>query len=96
MLSRFQGKHEDADALMLRAIDITENSFGSDHPALALRLYSRAMLLNEQVRVKRIVGGMSLGSHAPVAVVLRRQPLRYTNLLLGADGVVVTDTHPLL
>lgn len=44
-----QGKHEEADALLLKAIGIQENALGANHPALAISLYNRASVLHEQV-----------------------------------------------
>ncbi|CAM9952610.1 unnamed protein product, partial [Scytosiphon promiscuus] len=45
-----QGKYEDADAAFLRAIEILEKAFGSNHPDLAICLGSRARVLHAQVR----------------------------------------------
>lgn len=44
-----QGKHEEADALYARAIEIGETSLGPDHPDQTIRLCNRAGLLESQV-----------------------------------------------
>ena len=44
-----QGKHGEANALLLRAIGIEEKALGPDHPELAISLRSRANVLLAQV-----------------------------------------------
>ena len=44
-----QGKLEEADPLLVRAIEIQENALGPDHPSLANSLGTRAMVLQAQV-----------------------------------------------
>lgn len=45
----FQGKHDDADSLHLRAFAILERVFGVDHSNVAGSLANRATLLHVQV-----------------------------------------------
>lgn len=44
-----QGKFEEADALLLRAIGIREDALGPDHPNVAVLLSNRAGVLQAQV-----------------------------------------------
>ena len=44
-----QGKHGEADALLLRAIGIQEKALGPDHPEVAKSLTIRANVLRAQV-----------------------------------------------
>ena len=44
-----QGKLEEADPLLVRAIEIQENALGPHHPSLANSLGTRAMVLEAQV-----------------------------------------------
>ncbi len=44
-----QGKHQEADAVCLRAIEIQEKALGADHPELAASLGVRAQVLHAQV-----------------------------------------------
>ena len=46
---RSQGKYEEADRLLLRAIGIQETIVGPDHPKLAISLVYRATFLKAQV-----------------------------------------------
>lgn len=46
-----QGKNKEADSLFLQAIEIVEETLGSDHPDVAAWLNDRAGLLTRQVRV---------------------------------------------
>lgn len=45
-----QGKPEEADSVLLRAIGIGEKTLGPHHPDLASRLNNRAAFLSRQVR----------------------------------------------
>ena len=44
-----QGKVDEADALLVRAIEIQEHTLGPDHPSLANSLGTRATVLKAQV-----------------------------------------------
>lgn len=44
-----QRKHEEADGVLRRAIEIQEQAFGPDHPSLGRSLGSRAQVLQAQV-----------------------------------------------
>lgn len=50
-----QGKYDDADSLYLRALEINEKAFGPDHPDVATTLNNRAMLLETQVKNRRLI-----------------------------------------
>ena len=45
-----QGKLDEADLVLVRAIDIQERALGPDDPSLATSLGDRAIVLKEQVR----------------------------------------------
>lgn len=57
MALRTQGKIEEADLLLLRAIRIQEMSLGLDNPALAASLGSRARVLHAQVKHNHCLPG---------------------------------------
>ena len=44
-----QGKHDEADRLYVRTVNIQENELGLDHPKIAESLYQRAISLAAQV-----------------------------------------------
>ena len=46
-----QGKHDEADALLLRAIGIQEKALGPDHPDVAASLSNRVTVLQAQVGI---------------------------------------------
>ncbi len=47
-----QGKHDEADSIGLRAIEIQEKALGADHPELATSLIARAQVLLAQVLIQ--------------------------------------------
>ena len=59
----FQGQYGDAEELYKRCQAIREKALGADHPDLASTLYSRAVLLVNQVSTTGVVDG---GSRDPV------------------------------
>lgn len=57
-----QGKYDEADRMYVRAIEAGERLLGPDHPKVATRVGTRAVLLHQQVRREhchRLVVGMA-------------------------------------
>jgi tetratricopeptide (TPR) repeat protein len=99
---------EEAEPLMRRALEIDEQSFGGDHPNIAIRLNNLAQLLQttnrlaeaEQLMRRALeIDEQSLGSdHPNVARDLNNlgQLLRDTNRLAEAEPLMRRDLEILL
>lgn len=58
MLS-FQGKFDEAEPLLRRAMAITEGKLGTDHPSYSIHLNNLAVVLKEQVGLHGSSSGTS-------------------------------------
>lgn len=68
LLTDLQGNYDEAEAFFVRAIAIGEKALGPEHPALAVYLNNRAVLLYEQVRAVRIAPNVLRRQEAGVGV----------------------------